>query len=108
RDDVSGAPRAIAQYGFELDVFGPPRPGGYTERVLRTGEVQGVNDVGTDPEVNPVVPAAGVRAFVALPLFTRRGVDVVAGPAPDAAGDAGDTAAGLEPRTIGVLFVNAS
>src|SRR6266542_6732941 len=77
RDDVSGAPRAIAQYGFELDVFGPPRVGGYTERVLRTGEVVVVNDVAADPDVNPVVPAAGVRAFVALPLFTRRRSDAV-------------------------------
>ncbi len=128
RDDVSGAPRAIAQYGFELDVFGPPRVGGYTERVLRTGEVVVVNDVSADPDVNPVVPAAGVRAFVALPLFTRRRGDGVSRPAePSSAGlsSAGpaDTSAGGrreeagapetgeaagEPRSIGVLFVNAN
>lgn len=83
----SGAPRAIAQFGYERAKFGQPRRGGMTEHVLSTGQMVIVQDAATDSRVNPVVPAAGIRSLVALPLLGR----VPPSPAETAPSESGGT-----------------
>lgn len=130
REGFTGQLRAVARYGHQQILFGPPRPGGLTAHVLQTRDVLIVPDALAEPRVNPVVIEAGVRSFVGLPLLARRPPNVArrlgglseedavgsatapaSAPVGGAAGapgvddlpDAADS-----PTAIGVLYVNAS
>ena len=115
RDDLHAAPRAIARHGYQLSAPSAPRASGFTAHVLNTGETVVVDDTTADPRVNPVVLAAGIRSFVALPLLMRRVPGAPpAVPSADHADDRNDSAVASSapegsgvPRPMGVLYVNA-
>ncbi len=60
----------------------PPRPGGLTETVIRTGQPLVIPDLQTDPRANPRTRARGIRTQVGFPIK-------------------------IGSRTIGALFANS-
>ena len=92
-DEATGDLRIVALYGYTPAQDSRMRPRGLTRLVLETAESLLVRDTTLDERVNPVVPATGIRSFVALPLLVRRGAQ-----------GAGEAA---QPQPTGVLYVNA-
>lgn len=88
-DTATGDLRIVALYGYTPVRDSQPRPRGMTSHVLESGEVIVVKDATTDPRVNPIVPASGIRSVVALPLAAPR-------------------AGTSRPVPLGVLYVNST
>jgi len=54
---------------LELSTFrSPVRPGGLTDRVMRSGQPLTITDTSTEPNINPAVLAEGIRSLVAVPI----------------------------------------
>ncbi|MBI3978088.1 MAG: GAF domain-containing protein [Chloroflexi bacterium] len=68
-DDKTGEVERVVDLPFERGtVRERPRPGGLTLRVLRTGTMEIIDDVTSDPSVRPELVAEGIRSTLGMPL----------------------------------------